>query len=251
MFQFSFISTKMDTCPICLISFSEISSDCIKKTCCGHTFCSSCIDEWMIKKWTCPTCRQNLREHSQEEEEEEEQEEEQDYDDDELEIGSDYESVEEEEEEVERIHLVRTRHGMEIKWEIIEFPAPRGYIVIHGTIDEPVHQMFPRSRKVVCAIEARRDHREVGERNWEPSYKDHTLVILDMLRKEKRNRIMDLLNGTNLSVFDNDTLSFDGIRFRVLDIDQAEVNNWVSVPGITVCSFPRSPYIQTASSVNS
>lgn len=44
---------KMDDCPVC---FVEIGS---KKTACGHSFCSKCLDRWVQTNPTggCPLCR--------------------------------------------------------------------------------------------------------------------------------------------------------------------------------------------------
>ena len=42
-------------CPICLLDY--ISGDEIKTLTCDHFFHSNCIDNWLIKAMTCPSCR--------------------------------------------------------------------------------------------------------------------------------------------------------------------------------------------------
>lgn len=43
-----------DTCPICFDKLSTIRYR--RKTICGHTFCSECLQEWLHKKKSCPIC---------------------------------------------------------------------------------------------------------------------------------------------------------------------------------------------------
>ena len=43
-----------DTCPICFDKLSTIRYR--RKTLCGHTFCSECLQEWFHKKKSCPLC---------------------------------------------------------------------------------------------------------------------------------------------------------------------------------------------------
>lgn len=46
-------------CPICLDSIQNTKKD-VRKTICNHTFCSSCITEWLTKKPICPLCNHVL-----------------------------------------------------------------------------------------------------------------------------------------------------------------------------------------------
>lgn len=47
-----------DTCPICFEKLSTIRYR--RKTICGHTFCSDCLQEWFHKKKSCPLCIQSF-----------------------------------------------------------------------------------------------------------------------------------------------------------------------------------------------
>ena len=66
----------MATCNIC---FDDCSLDNTIKTPCGHTFCNSCLTQWLLKKTTCPSCRHPIGEKDNFEENE--------YDDEDIEIG--------------------------------------------------------------------------------------------------------------------------------------------------------------------
>ena len=44
-------------CPIC----QELTST-PKTTSCNHTFCTGCLDRWLISNHTCPMCRTQIRE---------------------------------------------------------------------------------------------------------------------------------------------------------------------------------------------
>ena len=58
------------SCSICL----ETCNVPFTSTKCDHTFCNTCILEWMLQHDTCPLCRINIGEPSNVEEEEEEEE---------------------------------------------------------------------------------------------------------------------------------------------------------------------------------
>ena len=47
------------TCAICFEEFSE--GDLLRTLPCGHTFKANCIDTWLQKNRTCPTCRADIR----------------------------------------------------------------------------------------------------------------------------------------------------------------------------------------------
>jgi len=47
-------------CPICQDRFEEPILQCSS----GHCFCSKCIEEWMDRNSTCPTCRKTISSHS-------------------------------------------------------------------------------------------------------------------------------------------------------------------------------------------
>uniref|UniRef100_A0A6C0CSL8 RING-type domain-containing protein n=1 Tax=viral metagenome TaxID=1070528 RepID=A0A6C0CSL8_9ZZZZ len=47
-----------DLCPICFDNLSTIRYR--RKTICGHTFCSECLQEWFHKKKSCPVCIKSL-----------------------------------------------------------------------------------------------------------------------------------------------------------------------------------------------
>ena len=47
-----------DECSICLCTADKDS----EKLRCGHTFCRTCIFEWLIEKQSCPCCRQTVDE---------------------------------------------------------------------------------------------------------------------------------------------------------------------------------------------
>lgn len=47
-----------DVCAICFENLSTIRYR--RKTVCGHTFCSDCLQEWFHKKKNCPVCVQPL-----------------------------------------------------------------------------------------------------------------------------------------------------------------------------------------------
>ena len=44
-------------CPIC----HDFNRD-TKTTICNHTFCTGCLDRWLIGRHTCPMCRTQIRE---------------------------------------------------------------------------------------------------------------------------------------------------------------------------------------------
>jgi hypothetical protein len=44
-------------CPIC----QDFNRD-TKTTSCNHTFCTGCLDMWLISNHTCPMCRTEIRE---------------------------------------------------------------------------------------------------------------------------------------------------------------------------------------------
>ena len=45
----------------CTICFNEISTESnYTKTICNHSFCSSCLFEWLQRKPVCPICRKTL-----------------------------------------------------------------------------------------------------------------------------------------------------------------------------------------------
>ena len=50
-----------DLCPICFDKLSTIRYR--RKTTCGHTFCSECLQEWFHKKKNCPVCVQSFEIH--------------------------------------------------------------------------------------------------------------------------------------------------------------------------------------------
>ena len=50
--------TKEDTCPICLETTKLGEEVCTLK--CTHTFHNQCISRWVMRKSTCPYCRQEL-----------------------------------------------------------------------------------------------------------------------------------------------------------------------------------------------
>jgi len=52
------IHTDGPQCAICLNNVEKDS----EKLGCGHTFCRTCIFEWLIEKKTCPCCRQTVDE---------------------------------------------------------------------------------------------------------------------------------------------------------------------------------------------
>ena len=52
-------SNKNEECAVCLEEF--INGDCVTKLRCGHVFCTSCIEKWLVKSRTCPIDRQNPR----------------------------------------------------------------------------------------------------------------------------------------------------------------------------------------------
>jgi len=47
-----------ESCSICFDSFIDI--DIIRKTKCNHSFCESCIKEWLNKSNRCPLCNNEL-----------------------------------------------------------------------------------------------------------------------------------------------------------------------------------------------
>ena len=49
---------ETDTCSICFEELKDVKYR--RKTKCGHTFCSECIQEWLHKKMVCPLCMTNL-----------------------------------------------------------------------------------------------------------------------------------------------------------------------------------------------
>lgn len=50
-----------EVCAICFENLSTIRYR--RKTVCGHTFCSDCLQEWFHKKKNCPVCVQSLETH--------------------------------------------------------------------------------------------------------------------------------------------------------------------------------------------
>ena len=52
-------ASEDEFCPICLDSICNTKKD-VRKTMCNHTFCSSCITEWLTKKPVCPLCNHVL-----------------------------------------------------------------------------------------------------------------------------------------------------------------------------------------------
>ena len=54
------IVSEDDICPICFDKLSIIRYR--RKTICGHTFCSECIQEWFHKKRNCPMCMKPFEE---------------------------------------------------------------------------------------------------------------------------------------------------------------------------------------------
>ena len=51
-------SSSKQECSIC---YTELDKTNITITKCGHTFCTDCIIKWIMKKKTCPYCREELR----------------------------------------------------------------------------------------------------------------------------------------------------------------------------------------------
>lgn len=43
-------------CPICC----DIFTDVVETPCCHLCYCQACLDEWLQKKATCPSCRQEI-----------------------------------------------------------------------------------------------------------------------------------------------------------------------------------------------
>ena len=52
---------KSPCCAICLHAF-EIGENISKGRVCGHFFHTECLDPWLLKKTSCPYCRENLEE---------------------------------------------------------------------------------------------------------------------------------------------------------------------------------------------
>ena len=50
-----------EVCSICCDEFAE-KSKIRKMPVCGHVFHKACIDQWLMKKPTCPNCNRNVRE---------------------------------------------------------------------------------------------------------------------------------------------------------------------------------------------
>lgn len=44
-------------CPIC-----QETTQAPKTTSCNHTFCTGCLDRWLISNYICPMCRTQIRE---------------------------------------------------------------------------------------------------------------------------------------------------------------------------------------------
>lgn len=65
----AFVFTKGETaalgatgdvcCSVCLCSFEE--GDLLRRLACGHSYHSSCLDQWLITNATCPRCRKSAR----------------------------------------------------------------------------------------------------------------------------------------------------------------------------------------------
>ncbi len=49
-----------DRCPICLENFSDLKTEDLRMTKCGHLFCESCIFTWLKKHKKCPLCKIDL-----------------------------------------------------------------------------------------------------------------------------------------------------------------------------------------------
>jgi len=58
--EFLDINYSFVICPICQDRFEEPILQCSS----GHCFCSKCIEEWMDRNSTCPTCRKTISSHS-------------------------------------------------------------------------------------------------------------------------------------------------------------------------------------------
>lgn len=55
-------TTYGDECPICLEIFGELDDDklfCTLK--CGHSYHRKCINDWLFKDNSCPTCRIKIK----------------------------------------------------------------------------------------------------------------------------------------------------------------------------------------------
>jgi hypothetical protein len=52
------LGNDRNVCPICLMQVEK--NDLVRKTPCGHTFHSNCIDSWCLKTLNCPVCRADL-----------------------------------------------------------------------------------------------------------------------------------------------------------------------------------------------
>lgn len=50
-----------ESCSICFEPMNTIRYR--RKTICGHTFCSDCLQEWLHKKKSCPLCNRSFTEH--------------------------------------------------------------------------------------------------------------------------------------------------------------------------------------------
>lgn len=46
------------SCPICFDDLKDVKY--VRKTLCGHSFCSECLREWFHKKPVCPLCQLDL-----------------------------------------------------------------------------------------------------------------------------------------------------------------------------------------------
>ena len=45
-------------CPICLCEYEEKQE--LRRLPCGHLFHRECVDEWLLSRASCPTCRYSL-----------------------------------------------------------------------------------------------------------------------------------------------------------------------------------------------
>lgn len=59
-------------CPICLDDFASADDDVkVIVTKCNHAFHTECLETWLSRRGTCPTCRFRLHDEEKEEDEEE------------------------------------------------------------------------------------------------------------------------------------------------------------------------------------
>lgn len=203
-----------DSCPICLLSFCHYQGY-TKITSCRHKYCELCLEEWLRDNVTCPVCRSVLREKTKEEKEREE-------------IRTEFDEGGPDDEDTiwpERIYLNIERPEMELTWLFIKVLGTTE-ITIHGVIDEPIHPNFPESQKVMVSFQAESDHALIGEHRWNDADMEETLY---RIREIKQNQVMDLKNGTNLSI-NNPQLNIAGITVSSLDIPHLSNGEWFEIP---------------------